>query len=94
MSEILFFFFYIFNVKTILSSQTLQKQTVCQIWLTGHKLLIPTMCHALSSCFSRVRLFATLWTVACQAPLSMEFSSKSTAVGCYFLLQGIFPTQG
>ena len=26
------------------------------------------------SCFSHVRLFATLWTVACQAPLSMEFS--------------------
>ena len=76
MSEIVFFFFYIFNVKTILSSQTLQKQTVCQIWLTGHKLLIPTMCHALSSCFSRVRLFATLWTVACQALLSVGFSRQ------------------
>ena len=25
------------------------------------------------SCFSRVRLFATLWIVACQAPLSMRF---------------------
>ena len=23
---------------------------------------------------SHVRLFATLWTIACQAPLSMEFS--------------------
>ena len=43
---------------------------------------------------SRVRLFATAWTVACQAPLSMEFSGKSTGVGCHFLLQGIFPTQG
>ena len=29
-------------------------------------------------------------TVARQAPLSMEFSG----VGCHFLLQGIFPTQG
>ena len=26
------------------------------------------------SCFSCVQLCATLWTVACQAPLSMEFS--------------------
>ena len=31
--------------------------------------------HVLS-CFSRVRLFATLWTVACQAPLSMGFSRQ------------------
>ena len=36
----------------------------------------------------------TPWTVACKAPLSMGFSSKNTGVGCYFLLQEIFPTQG
>ena len=28
------------------------------------------------SCFSWVQLFATLWTVAHQAPLSMEFSRE------------------
>ena len=28
------------------------------------------------SCFSHVRLFATPWTVACQAPLSMGFSRQ------------------
>ena len=28
------------------------------------------------SCFSHVQLFATLWTVACQAPLSMGFSRQ------------------
>ena len=28
------------------------------------------------SCFSRVRLFVTLWNVACQAPLSMGFSRQ------------------
>ena len=27
---------------------------------------------------------------ACQAPLSMEFSSKNIGVGFHFLLQGIF----
>ena len=26
------------------------------------------------SCFSHVQLFSSPWTVACQAPLSMEFS--------------------
>ena len=44
---------------------------------------------------SCVWLFATPWTVAYQAPLSMRFSmDNSTGVGCHFLLQGIFPTQG
>ena len=37
---------------------------------------------------------ATPWTVAHQAPLSMEFSGKTIGVGCHFFLQGIFPTQG
>ena len=31
--------------------------------------------HVLSR-FSRVRLCATLWTIACQAPLSMGFSRQ------------------
>ena len=43
---------------------------------------------------SQVHLFVTPWTVACQAPLSMEFPGKNTGVGCHFILQGIFPTQG
>ena len=38
-------------------------------------------------CFSHVQLFVTLWTVACQTPLSMGFSSKNTGVGCHALLQ-------
>ena len=42
---------------------------------------------------SRVRLFATPWTVAYQAPL-WDFPGKNTGVGCHALLQGIFPTQG
>ena len=44
---------------------------------------------------SHVRLFATPWTVAYQAPPSMGFSRQEyTGVGCHFLLQEIFPTQG
>ena len=43
---------------------------------------------------SRVRLFATLWTAACQAPLSMGFFRKEYWSELHFLLQGIFLTQG
>ena len=32
--------------------------------------------------------------LAHQAPLSKDFPGKNTGVGCHFLLQGIFPTQG
>ena len=35
----------------------------------------------------------TLWTAACQAPLSMEFPREEYRLGCHFLLQGIFLTQ-
>ena len=43
--------------------------------------------------FIYVQLLDTPWTVACQAPLSMEFSSKNTGMGCRALLQGIFLKQ-
>ena len=44
---------------------------------------------------SRARLFATPWTVACTKLLRpWDIPGKSTGVGCHFLLQGIFPTQG
>ena len=44
--------------------------------------------------FSRVQFFASLWTVACQAPLSMGFSRQEYWSGCHALLQRIFLTQG
>ena len=51
--------------------------------------------HMLSH-FSPAQLFATPWTAACQAPLSMHgfFQARIIGVGCHFLLQGMFPTQG
>ena len=42
---------------------------------------------------SRVWLFATPQTVACQVPLSTAFSRQEYWSGLPFLLQGIFPTQ-
>ena len=43
---------------------------------------------------SRVQLFATLWTIARQAPLSMAFSRQEYWSGLHALLQGIFLIQG
>ena len=51
------------------------------------------MCVCMLSCFSCVRLCATLWTVAPQAPLSMGIL-QARIVECIALLQGMFPIQG
>ena len=50
--------------------------------------------HCVLSRFSRVQIFATLWTVAHEAPLSKGFSRQEYWSGLPFLLQGIFLTQG
>ena len=47
----------------------------------------------LLSCFSHVRLFATPWTVV-RLLCPWDSPGKNTGVGCHFILQGIFPTQG
>ena len=60
---------------------------------TLSKGIFPLLSFCSAQLLSHVRLFVTTWTVAGQAPLSMGFPGKNTAVGCYFL-QGIFPTQG
>ena len=43
---------------------------------------------------SCVRLFVTPRTVAHQTPPSLGFSRQDTGVGCHFLLQETFSTQG
>ena len=47
-----------------------------------------TMRVCVRSYFGHVRLFATLWTIAHQAPLSMGFSSKNTGVGAVSFSRG------
>ena len=42
---------------------------------------------------SPVQLFATPWTVVCQAPLSRDSPGKNSGVGCHALLLGNFLTQ-
>ena len=58
----------------------------CAFWKLG---IIVGVC--VLSCFSRVQLFATLWTVACQAPLSMGFSRQKYCNGQLFPLSGDLP---
>ena len=58
-------------------------------WLSPPQASLLVLSH-----FSRVRLFATPWTVAHRAPLSMASPGRNTGVGCRALLQGIFPTRG
>ena len=41
--------------------------------------------------FSSARLCTTLWTAACQAPLS---TARAAGVSCHGLFRRIFPTQG
>ena len=48
----------------------------------------------LLSHFSHVQLFATPWTVAHQAPLSMGFFRQEYWRGCHALLQGDLPNPG
>ena len=74
-------------------------------WNSGHETIPYTLSPDISSNLRRafvfyilvlscVQLFMTPWTVAHPAPLSMDSSRKNTEVGCHFLHQGIFPTQG
>ena len=46
------------------------------------------------SCFSHVQLFATPWTVTCQAPLSMGFSWQEYGSGYPYLSPGDLPNPG
>jgi len=50
--------------------------------------------HTALKSLSRVRLFATSWTVARQAPPSMEFSSQEYWSGLPFPSPGDLPNPG
>ena len=60
-----------------------------------HFLYVQDSCFCLFviKSLSRVRFFATTWTIDCQTSLSMGFSRQEYWSGCHFLLQGLFPTQ-
>ena len=51
-------------------------------------------CARVLSCFSCVRLFVTLWTVAHRVLCPWDSPGKNTGVHGHALFQGIFLTQG
>ena len=70
----------------------LHKGSLVPTMILSNKMSVRIPCLPAQS-LSHVRLFVTLWSVACQAPLSMGFPRQEYLSGCHFLLQGIFPTQ-
>ena len=54
---------------------------------------VETILHTVRS-LSRVRLFATPWTVACRAPLSVGFSRQGYRSGLPFPSPGNYPYPG
>ena len=62
--------------------------------LSSELLKAPWVHVCMLSCLTRVQLFVTPWTVACQASLSMGFSRQECWLDCHSFLQRIFLTQG
>ena len=52
------------------------------------------VCTCMLSCFSRVQLYVTLWTVACQVPLPMGFSRQESWSGLPCPPPGDLPNPG
>ena len=59
----------------------------------GSEILLLTMVKVKVKLLSCVQLFVTVWTIAHQAPLSLEFSRQEYLSGLSFPT-GIFLTQG
>ena len=98
LSTLSFFFFTYFLEFACLLHQLLKQMHNFVFFLAVlHSLRIKEVllraCVCVLSC-SVVSDSVTLWTVACQAPLSLDFPGKNAGLDCHFLLQGIFPTQG
>ena len=89
--------FHAFLVERCSSFMEKSKQISTVVHAHGHLVVLlyfPREDFVAAQSLNCVRLFATLWTLACQTPLSLEFSRKNARMGCPFLLQGTFPTQG
>ena len=67
-------------------------QGICLVAVNSFPITV--LCWAVVGHFSHVWIFVTLWTIARQAPRHWDSPGKNTEVGCHFLLQGIFLTQG
>ena len=59
----------------------------CEVHEHTGQVLFTLVLTCMLSHFSYIQLFATPWTIALQAPLSVGFPGKNTRVGCHPLLQ-------
>ena len=66
---------------------------LCYLWHLA-QCLVHSMCVCMLSQFSHVWLYETLWTRACQAPLSMEFSRQEYWSGLSCPSPGDLPDPG
>ena len=80
------------NIQSAL--QSLNKLHLVVIYHPFYVLLSSCVHACMLSCFSCVRLFVTLWTIAHQAPLSMGFSRQKYWSGSSCPPPGSLPTQG
>ena len=104
MKEVLLSPFYRREIQDINTAILSSLHKIAQLISSGTRIWIKSLCFQspfslpLSEVksLSRVRLFATPWTVAYQAPLSMGFSRQEywSGVPLRKLLQEIFLTQG
>ena len=79
--------FIIFYKRKIFFLSSLPLQTIGLLIISSFS----SPCVHMLSCCNHVRLFATLWTIACQAPLSMEFSKQEYWNGLPFPSPGDLP---
>ena len=73
-------------------SSTQQQLLLALVWYICYTLMNQCVCVLLSSVMSNSLQPYGLQSTRLLCP--WNFLSKNTAVGCHFLLQGIFPTQG
>ena len=79
------------RVKLKIYEKVVYKRRVNKVWLVL-KIILESVC--VLSCFSHVQLLVTLWTGACQVPLSMGFPRQEYWSRLPFLLPRGLPNPG
>ena len=79
------------RLKLKIYEKVVYKRRVNKVWLVL-KIILESVC--VLSCFSHVQLLVTLWTGACQVPLSMGFPRQEYWSRLPFLLPRGLPNPG
>ena len=70
-----------------------RRHSLLTYFIKYHRVKTKKACHVCLLSHLVLSNHVVLWTVAHQDPLPWHFPSKNTGMGCYALLQGIFPTR-